>query len=420
MREREHVRIARIIARLNVGGPARHTVWLTEALNDGDFESVLIAGTVPSGEQDMSDFAAAHGVRPIVFKEMSREVSPRDVITIWKLFRFFARYRPHIVHTHTAKAGTVGRIAGLIYRLFTIGAPKCRFVHTYHGHVFHSYYGAIRTRLFLAIEKVLARLNTDAIVVLSNQQRDEIHRRFRVGRESQFHVIPLGLDLGEITNSTEGRSALRQKLKLRDGVTAVGIVGRLAPIKNHDLFLRVAARMPRAGVAYVVYGDGSERTTLEERAASLGVRELVTFAGTWAAADIYRSVDIVALTSRNEGTPLTLIEAMANGLPVISTAVGGVVDLLGAVEDSIDGYEVRERGITAPSDDERAFAAGLQRLINDDALRQRIAVRGANFARVTYSKGRLIVDIIRLYRELLGTTWQSTSRSQRTVSEELM
>jgi len=130
-------------------------------------------------------------------------------------------------------------------------------------------------------------------------------------------------------------------------------------------------------------------------------------------------VDIVALTSRNEGTPLTLIEAMANGLPVISTAVGGVVDLLGAVEEEVDGYEVRERGITAPSDDERAFAAGLQRLLNDGALRQSMAVRRTDFARSTYSKERLIVDIIRLYRDLLGTTWQSTSRSQRTVSEEL-
>ncbi len=392
------IRIARILTRLNVGGPARHVVWLTEALNDGEFESVLVTGTVPAGEQDMSDFACARGVEPIVISDMSREISPRDIVTTWKVFRLFRSYRPKIVHTHTAKAGTVGRIAGLLYRLST--RDRIFFVHTYHGHVFHSYYGPLKTRVFLAIERALALLNTDAIVVLAEQQFDEIHRRFRIGRPQQFHIIPLGIDLGEITVDRPARNEL-----------AIGIIGRLTPIKNHDLFLRGAARV--SGVAYVVFGDGAERERLERLAQQLGVSNRVTFAGTWAAAEIYRNVDIVALTSRNEGTPLAIIEAMVNGIPIISTAVGAVAALLGSVEGKCEGYDVRERGITAASDDEVGFAAGLRRLIDDPQLRHRLASRGATFARSAFSKERLITDIIRLYRELLSRD------SATSVSKEL-
>ncbi|HJQ38104.1 MAG TPA: glycosyltransferase [Thermoanaerobaculia bacterium] len=378
------LRVARIIARLNVGGPAQHVVWLTEALQDEEFESVLITGIVPPGEDDMSAFAAAHGVRPVVIPEMSREISPRDVVTIWKLFRFFRRYRPDVVHTHTAKAGAAGRAAGFLYRVLT---PRARvtFVHTFHGHVFHSYYGALKTRVFLLIEKVLARLATDAIVVLSEQQRREIHERFGIGKREQFRIVPLGLDLDGVQGAPEARTT-----------PTVAIIGRLTAVKNHELFLRVAARFEDA--RFVVYGDGADRAALEARGTH------VEFAGTRPAREIYGAIDIAALTSLNEGTPLTLIEAIANGIPVISTAVGGVVDLLGAVEETHDGFDIRERGITAASNDEIGFAAGLRRLLDDAALRQRFGERGRVFARANYSKERLIGDIRRLYRELTASS----------------
>src|SRR5215211_7749101 len=167
-------RVVRIIARLNVGGPARHVVWLTAGLRDAGFETVLVAGVVPQGEDDMGYFATAHDVEPRVIPEMSREISPQDAVTVWKLYKLFKRERPAIVHTHTAKAGTVGRVAGLFYRWLTpaalMGRPRpCRFVHTYHGHIFHSYYGRLKTRFFLLIEKTLARMS-DRIVVISPQQ----------------------------------------------------------------------------------------------------------------------------------------------------------------------------------------------------------------------------------------------------------
>jgi len=385
------MRVLRLITRLNVGGPARHVVWLNEALAANGDNALLVAGTVPPGEEDMTEFATAHGVSPVVIPSMSRELSLGDLATIWHLWRLMVRFRPDIVHTHTAKAGAVGRIAGLLYRLTSRARP--RFVHTYHGHVFHSYYGAWKTRFFLAIERMLARLNTDRIVVLSEQQLHEIHDEFGVGRLEQFVVVPLGIHF----NDLRGGNDLREELGIKPGKPVAGIVGRITAIKNHDLFLRVAERT-RDLARFVVFGDGGDRPQLESRKTN------VLFAGTRKARDIYASLDIVALTSKNEGTPLALIEAMACGKPVISTAVGGVVDLLGSVEERVEEngaiFEIRERGITAASDDDAGFSAGLTRLLLDAPLRQRLAGRGRSYVEKTHSKERLVIDILRLYRDL--------------------
>ncbi|HEV7842742.1 MAG TPA: glycosyltransferase, partial [Pyrinomonadaceae bacterium] len=226
------MKIVRIIARLNVGGPARHVVWLTSGLQDSEYESLLVTGVVPPGEDDMSYFAAEHGVVPYIIPEMSREISPKDALTVWKLYRLLRRERPDFVHTHTAKAGTVGRVAGFMYRWLTplalVGRPRrCRFVHTYHGHIFHSYYGKLKTRLFLFIEKTLAALATDSIVVISPQQFHEIHEVFGVGKKEQFAVIPLGLDTGPFADWQTRRDILRTELQAGSLDVLVGIVGRL-------------------------------------------------------------------------------------------------------------------------------------------------------------------------------------------------
>src|SRR5215204_272988 len=183
------MKILRIIARLNVGGPARHVVWLTKDLNDAEFESVLIAGTVPKGEESMNYIADEHGVEPLFIEQMSRELSAKDITSLFKVFREIRRQKPDIIHTHTAKAGTIGRTAALLYRWSSFGTRRVRIVHTFHGHVFHSYYGRAKTRLFILIEKVLARLATDKIVVISPQQLNEISQDFGVGRREQFEVI---------------------------------------------------------------------------------------------------------------------------------------------------------------------------------------------------------------------------------------
>ena len=417
------MKILRIIARLNVGGPARHVIWLTEGLKPAGYETLLVAGVVPPGEDDMSYVAAAAGVQPFILPEMSREISLKDVVTTWKLFRLMRRERPDIVHTHTAKAGTVGRVAGLMYRWLTpaalVGKPRrCSFVHTYHGHVFHSYYGQTKTRLFLGVERFLARFATDRIIVISEQQRREIHEVFQVGRREQFAVIPLGIDMSAYA-SRQNRPRLRAELNAGDDEMLIGIVGRLTEIKNHGLFLQAAALLKKTTevkVRFVIIGDGHLRRGLEEQAKSLGLGSDVSFLGTRNdPEDFYPALDIVALTSLNEGTPLTLIEAMANARPIVATSVGGVIDLLGLPVaqnaqpgDAVAGYQLCVRGVSVATGDAEGFARGLARLIEDRGLRGELGRRGLEFVNQNYAKERLLRDVSALYSDL--TLGARTSR----------
>jgi glycosyltransferase involved in cell wall biosynthesis len=404
------MKIVRIIARLNVGGPARHVVWLTKELEDREFQSVLLTGTVPEGEEDMNYFAFNNGVEPVYIPEMSRELSPKDVVSLWKVYRRLVRERPDVVHTHTAKAGTIGRAAGFLYRWLTwktlIGRPRrVKFVHTYHGHVFHSYYGGLKTKIFLFIEKSLALLATDKIVVISRQQLDEIHGRFGVGRAEQFEVVRLGIDLEPFADSRAKRRFLREEIGAADDEILVGFVGRLTEIKNVPMLLE-AARLYRENRApvklkFVVIGDGHLRPALEKEAAALGLSDTVKFLGNREDADIfYAGLDIVALTSLNEGTPLSLIEAMACEKAVISTSVGGVVDLLGEIETEKDGFVVCRRGLRTASGDHESFYKGLIYLAENEALRDRTSAAGKRFIEENYSKERLVGDIKRLYEKL--------------------
>ena len=419
MSNEQNTKVIRIIARLNVGGPAKHVVWLTSGLKDAGFDTLLVTGKVPEGEEDMSYFADEMGVTPRYFSEMSREISLNDAVTVWKLFRLYLRERPDIVHTHTAKAGTVGRTAGFLYRWLTpgvfIGKPRrCKFVHTYHGHVFHSYYGRTRTRIFLAVERLLAKLVTDRLIVVSKQQSIEIGKKFRVGRSGQIKVIPLGLDLGLFADHASRRANFRHELCIPDHAILIGIVGRLTEIKNHRMFLNVVARLKeidpacwrQGAVRFIVIGDGGLREALEEQSVKLGLEKDVIFVGSRKDPEyFYPALDVVALTSHNEGTPLTLIEAMANARPVVATSVGGVVDLLGDVVE--DGpYKVCRRGISVPAGDEDVFVAALSRIIRDRSLRQEMGDRGLEFVEINYSKERLFEDIKDLYAELGGVARQ--------------
>jgi glycosyltransferase involved in cell wall biosynthesis len=439
------MKIVRIIARLNVGGPARHVVWLTAGLPPEDYSTVLVAGVVPQGEDDMGYFARAAGVEPLIIPHMSREISPKDALTIWKLYRLFRRERPALVHTHTAKAGTVGRLAGLLYKWLTpaalIGRPRpCRFVHTYHGHIFHSYYGPLKTRLFLLIEKMLARFATDRIIVISPQQYREIHEQFGVGRDGgQFAIIPLGLDLSLFEDWPGRRRALRDELGAGEADVLVGIVGRLTEIKNHALFLEAAARYKNAHgdarsasgrrVRFIIVGDGNLRARLEEQSRALGLMDDVTFLGTREDPEnFYPALDIVALTSLNEGTPLTLIEAMANERATVATAVGGVPDLLGELiagpvnvmagaSGERPDFALRERGVLVQPNDAEAFCEGLARLIEDEELRRGLGARGRDFVTRNYSKERLLKDISGLYQEMSEVETLKMSKVQSPKSK---
>jgi glycosyltransferase involved in cell wall biosynthesis len=399
------IRVVRIIDRLNVGGPAKHVTWLTAGLDPEWFETTLITGVVPESEGDMSYFARAAGVEPVIIKEMSRELSPRDVVAIFKILRELFRLKPHIVHTHKAKAGAVGRVAATIYKWLTPSALRLRprklgVVHTFHGHIFHSYYGVAMTKFFITIERALARLCADRIVAISEGQRDEICRGFKVGSFDQFAVIPLGIDFGEI-DSRKGR--LRREIGVSADDVLVGVVGRLCEIKNHAMLIESAARIKISGTAFAIVGDGHLRSILEERARAAGLAGRVTFTGFRGdAASLYADFDIAALTSLNEGTPLTLIEAMGCGCALASTEVGGVADLMGRRRETLDGFTVWDHGVTAPSRDLEAFTNGLKYLIERPCLRREMGERGRAYVLSRLSKERLVGDIENLYCDLMA------------------
>jgi glycosyltransferase involved in cell wall biosynthesis len=399
------MKIVRIIARLNVGGPARHVVWLTKNLQGQEFQSVLLTGTVPEGEEDMSYFAEQHDVAPVYIPEMSRELSPKDIISLWKVFRRIFREKPDIIHTHTAKAGTIGRVAGFLYRW--LAWKNVKMVHTYHGHVFHSYYGERKTAIFLLIEKSLARF-TDRIIAISAQQKSEINEKFGVGREKQFQVVQLGIDLSPFENAESKKHLLREEIGAADDEILVGFVGRLTEIKNVPLLLKAAKlykekREPDfPKLKFVIIGDGHLREGLEAEAADLAVSDVVRFLGNRNDADVfYAGLDIIALTSLNEGTPLSLIEAMANGKTFVSTAVGGVADLLGETVEEKENCQISERGIGVASGDAGALCDALLYLARDADLRESLGENGREFVRNNYSKERLTADIINLYHNLM-------------------
>jgi glycosyltransferase involved in cell wall biosynthesis len=294
-------------------------------------------------------------------------------------------------------------------------------VHTYHGHIFHSYYGPFKTRVFITIEKILARM-TDRVVVISQRQLQEIHLEFGIGRKEQFAVIPLGLDTSVFAHWKQRRQAARKELGLGERDLAVGIVGRLTEIKNHALFLRAAALHKQSSggtkdndrqtARFVIIGDGHLRRRLEEQAISLGLQGEVVFTGLRDDPEsFYAALDVVALTSLNEGTPLTIIEAMANARPVVSTAVGGVVDLLGdcvlpvaqgnETKATKPGFIVCERGIRVESNDADNFCRGLNFLLERESLRQEMGERGRVFVEQNYSKERLVADVLALYEDLV-------------------
>lgn len=383
----ERVDVVRVIARLNVGGPALHTMNLSQGL-DGRYSTILVTGEVGPDEADMSDQAELRGIRLVRIPELGREPNAlNDLRALWKLTRLMRRVRPRIVHTHTAKAGTLGRLAALAARV------PVR-VHTFHGHVFHGYFSDRATRVYLAIERALARITT-RVVAISDAQAQDLAEEYRVCGRDRLSVIPLGLQLERFRpdESAGLRDELRRELGVGEDEPVVVIVGRLVPIKNHDLFLELAARFAAAGRPgrFVIVGGGEEEPRLRERVRTMGLESRVTFLG-WRSdlERVYAGADVVALTSRNEGTPVCLIEALAAGRAVASTDVGGVRDVL---EHGRLGELVR------PGDAE-GLAAAVARLVDDPARRAELGRLGAAVAPARYGVGRLLDDVSALYEEL--------------------
>ncbi len=383
----EPTRVMRVIARLNIGGPAIHTVLLTHLLNPQRFASTLVTGQVSASEGDMSYLAREKGVEPHVIPELGREIHWRnDLSVLWTLFRLMRRMRPTIVHTHTAKAGMLGRLAAKL-----AGVPIV--VHTFHGHVFHSYFSPRKTRIFLAIERFLTKFTT-AIITVSPKQRQEI-LGYGIGRPDQVQAIDLGLELRRFVENTPRAGQLRRELSIHSQTPLIGIVGRLVPVKNHRLFLEAAQRVIKRNseAHFAIFGDGELRNDLERYAADLKLTAHVHFLGFRPnSPEMFADLDVAALSSLNEGTPVTLIEAMAAGKPVVSTDIGGVGDV---VADGVSGFLV-------PSQDAAALADALLRLLALPAG-ERAAMGQAGRERVypKYDVSTLTQNIEQLYASLL-------------------
>ncbi len=385
MSEQHPIRVMRIIARLNVGGPAIHVTLLAAHLRPPEFESTLVCGQIGPREGDMAYLAEAHGVTPVYVAELGRELSPlRDAVTLLKLWRLMRRMRPDVVHTHTAKAGFVGRWAAWLARV------PVR-VHTFHGHVLHGYFGPRKTALFRWLERLTARL-TDRLITISPALRDELAQTYHIAPAAKFAVVPLGLDLEPYTGTPRHTGAFRAGWDIPPDAPLVGIVGRLVPIKNHALFLeatrRVREQMP--GARFAIIGDGELRAALEAQASAPGLAGAVTF--TDFLRDLrpaYSDLDLLVISSDNEGTPVSIIEALAAGVPVVSTAVGGVPDLL---------QGGRYGALVPPGDAEALAAAMIASLSAPRSDRQEVRRAIAE----AYGIERLAATLGALYRALLA------------------
>jgi glycosyltransferase involved in cell wall biosynthesis len=385
------LKIVRVIARLNMGGPALHVAYLTEGLTKRGYETTLVAGSLARGEDSMAFVADAHGVEIVQIEELGREISPlRDLLATIRLARLIRKERPQILHTHTAKAGTVGRVAA---RLAGSRRPPI-VVHTFHGHVLRGYFGPLRTLFFRLLERWLAA-GTTALIAVSPQVRDDLVA-LGVAPKERFVVIRLGIELDErVAADRNGRDDSRRYLGIPGERFAVGWIGRMTAVKRTDDVLIAFKGLRESGIDAVLclVGDGPDRRHLEARAHELGVAKDTMFLGYQEdVAQFYAAFDALVLPSGNEGTPVSVIEALAAELPVVATRVGGVPDV---VRDGEDGFLV-EAGAT---DD---LAERLGRLARDPALRARMGKKGRERVLPRYAVERLVDDVDELYRSLLS------------------
>ncbi|MCX6273682.1 MAG: glycosyltransferase [Bacteroidetes bacterium] len=391
-------KVLRIINRLNLGGPTFNAALLTKYLAP-EYETLLVAGTKMDSEESSEFICEQLGINYIQLPEMSREINfSKDRAAYQKIKKTIADFKPDIVHTHAAKAGTLGRLAAHNMKVPVI-------VHTFHGHVFHSYFNPIKTRVFLGIERYLAK-RSSAIIAISDFQKEELAIQFKLCAPEKIKVVPLGFDLSRFwENMEEKRKSFRSQYFLEDDELAVGIIGRLVPVKNHDMFLNVMqnilGRTTKKVRAFII-GDGEDLQSLFSKCKVLNldftyfpeqqVKSTLTFTS-WMK-DVERAMaglDIIALTSLNEGTPVSLIEAQAAQKPIISTNVGGIENVV-----------IRnETAFLSESNDISGFSDHLLNLVESEGLRNKMIQKSRQNVENKFHYTRLVSDVKSLYGKLL-------------------
>jgi glycosyltransferase involved in cell wall biosynthesis len=386
--------VMRIIARLNIGGPAIQAITLTQELEPYGFQTRLVRGVEDPAEGNMDYLAAERGVVPTLIPSMRRDPSLGDLSALLRLMLLLRRDRPLIVHTHAAKGGTLGRVATIL--AYPLRHRRPLVIHTYHGHSLTGYFSGRTAGFYRLVEKLLAP-RTDVLLAVSGEVRDDLVG-LGVAPAAQFRVMPLGFDLSPFTNDVDRarrRQALRAQWGAAEDEVVVTLIARVVPIKRVDRFLAAARRLAdRPGVRFVIVGDGElhDRLAASEDAVALGER-LVWAGFRRDVPDVCFASDVVMLTSDNEGTPVSLIEAQAAAVPVVSTDVGGVRSVVR------DG----ESGLLAAADATDILAEAVLRLVVDPDLRARMGAAGREHVTALYTLARLAADHAALYDELLAS-----------------
>jgi glycosyltransferase involved in cell wall biosynthesis len=391
-------RVLRILNRLAVGGPVLNATYLTKFMSP-DFETLLVVGEIEDHEKSAEYLIHELGINHVTIPGMGRSINPAsDYFAYQELKKLIKSFKPDIVHTHAAKPGALGRLAASATNVPGI-------VHTFHGHVFHSYFNSAKTRFFINTERYLGR-KSDAIIAISEQQKKELAQDFKIAPEEKFHVVPLGFDLDRFqTGQEEKRKKFRTEFSIADDEIAIGIIGRLVPVKNHYLFLKAIKHVfdhSSKKVKAFIIGDGETREDLENLANEVGIpfssqnsaehMHPLVFTSWRSDVDVINAgLDIICLTSFNEGTPVSLIEAQAANKPIVSTRVGGIADIV------VEG----ETALLADIQDAETFSNHLLRLVEDDELRQRLGSKSRSHVLGRFSYQRLVEDMSRLYYHLL-------------------
>lgn len=398
VKEKKKIKVLRIINRFNLGGPTYNAAYLTKYL-EPEFETLLVGG-VKYEEEESSEFILEKlGLHPIVIPEMKRSISfKEDKVAYQKLKKIIEEFQPDIVHTHASKAGALGRLA----------AAKCKvpvIVHTFHGHVFHSYFGSLKTLVYKNIERRLAKKSTK-IVAISDIQKEELWQEHKICKKEKLVVVPLGFDLDRFqANVEEKRASFRAKYKIKEDEIAIGIVGRLVAIKNHPLFIHAIHEVKKTTskkIRAFIIGDGEEKAQLFELLKRIDLdfvewsnqKEAATVTFTSWIKDIdwaNAGLDIITLSSLNEGTPVSLIEAQASSKPIVTTNVGGVENV---VLKDVTGF------ITASNNLEE-FSNAILKLVENKELRIKMGSGGWNFVKSEFHYSRLARDMKKLYNSLL-------------------
>ena len=389
------VKILRVITRLNGGGPARHVVVLDRGLRGRGHETRLVYGSLAPGDASLEHLAVAAGLPTTHIRALGRRVNPiSDLLAFSRLLRLVFREAPDVVHTHTAKAGTLGRVAAGLFNMTRPRRRRCLVVHTFHGHVLTGYFGPTMNVAVRLAERTLARI-TDRVVTISPAIRRDIVTRFAIAAAARTTVVPLGLDLEHLARLDPQAPNLRRQLGIPERALVVGYVGRFVPIKDLatlvHAFALVAAQRPDAVLLLV--GDGPLRAEIGALVATLALQKQVHLAG-WIEdlAPLYATIDICALSSLNEGTPVALIEAMAAAKAVVATRVGGVADVV----------EHERTGLLVPPENRKALADAILRLAGTPDERLRMGAAGREAVAARFSPERLVDDIDTLYRDALA------------------